>query len=222
MHVSWPTLVSCAASPILLFIAYRLKTQSEKRSKPSPAVTPSEVLFFPDQGLQCPRLNSLRGCLDPKCHFKHKPQSLARLEAILKSATVSLEVCMFVIASKQLIDIIIEAHTRGVKVRCISDNQDMDGAVLRSLRSQGIVIRFDKSDYLMHHKFVVVDNKMVLTGSYNFSRGGMGINRENIIMVHSPHIVSAYLKEFQDMWDLYGTKKLSYNFRKNIVYEGTG
>ena len=209
--------VSVLANPILLYLAYKL---SQQRSESKP-VEPTEVLFFPDEGLQCPRLNSRRGCLDAACRFKHSPQSLARLHDILKSATTSCDVCMFVIASQQLIDILVELHQRGVKVRCIADNQDMDG-VLHALRSNGIVVRFDKSDYLMHHKFVVIDSKVVLTGSYNFSRGGMGINRENIVKVHHPHIAKAYLDEFNEMWQLYSTSKFSFNFRKEVVYEGSG
>lgn len=126
---------------------------------------------------------------------------------------------MFVIGSQELMDLLIELHHRGVKVRCVSDNQDMDGA-LKALRSNGILIRFDKSDYLMHHKFVVVDDRLVMTGSYNFSRGGMGTNRENLVVVYHPHIVEAYKEEFEEMWELYGTKKFAYNFRKDVVYEG--
>ena len=217
VKLKWMTIVSCLANPILLYLAYRLAQQS---SDPEP-IEQTEVLFFPDEGLQCPRLNTRRGCLDAHCRFVHSPQSLARLEEILKSATTSCDVCMFVIASQQLIDILVELHLRGVKVRCIADNQDTDG-VLHSLRSNGILVRFDKSDYLMHHKFVVIDSKMVLTGSYNFSRGGMGINRENIVKIHHPHICKAYLDEFNEMWQLYSTKNFSFNFRKELVYQGSG
>lgn len=215
--LKWLAITSVIVNPILMYLAYKLSIKSfeeEEREK-------TEVLFFPDEGIQCPRLESVRGCLDKDCRYKHNPQSLARLQSILRSATTSCEVCMFVIASQELIDILVELHQRGVKVRCIADNQDMDG-VLKALRSNGIIVRFDKSDYLMHHKFVVIDNRMVLTGSYNFSRGGMGLNRENIVKVHHPHIVEAYLQEFNEMWRLYGTEKFSYNFRKEIVYEGTG
>ena len=213
----WMTLASVVANPILLYLAYKF---SHPTSKPKQSEH-SEVLFFPDEGLQCPRLNTHRGCLDKKCRFKHTPQSLARLEGILKSATTSCDVCMFVIASQQLIEILVELHQRGVKVRCIADNQDMDG-VLHALRSNGIVVRFDKSDYLMHHKYVVIDSKWVLTGSYNFSRGGMGINRENIVKVNHSHIVKAYLDEFNEMWQLYSTSNFSLNFRKEMVYQGSG
>ena len=200
-----------------MYVAYRI----DQSFSSEPAIQATETLFFPDEGLQCPRLNTLRGCLDNNCRFKHNPQSSARLEEVLGSAKVSIDVCMFVIGSQQLINILLEAHKRGVKVRCISDNQDMDG-VLRTLRSNGIIIRFDKSDYLMHHKFVVIDSVLVITGSYNFSRNGMGINRENVVIVHCLHVVFAYLEEFNAMWELYSGKKFSYNFRKHIVYKGTG
>ena len=215
----WHILISVIANPILLYVAYKL-SQLPFSSAPPP-VPPTEVLFFPDEGIECPRLNTTRGCLDQKCRFKHTPQSLARLAAVIGSAKVSLDVCMFVIGSQQLMDQIVDAHKRGVKVRCVSDNQDMDG-VLRRLRSNGVMIRFDKSDYLMHHKFVVVDCRVVITGSYNFSRSGMGVNRENVVIVHFPNIVASYLEEFDTMWLLYGSKKFSYNFRNSLVYEGTG
>lgn len=218
MKFKWVALMSAVANPILLYLAYKI-TQQTSNKRPDQHTEQTEVLFFPDEGLQCPRLNSRRGCLDSKCRSKHTPQSLARLEEILKSATKSCDVCMFVIASQQLIDILVELHLRGVHVRCIADNQDMDG-VLHALRSNGILVKFDKSDYLMHHKFVVIDSKIVLTGSYNFSRGGMGINRENIVKVSYPHIVDAYVNEFNEMWRIYGKTNFSINFRKDLVYEG--
>ena len=218
----WLVLLSASANAVLFYLLYKLSDKPPAQLPAQQPTPPTEVLFFPDDGFQCPRLKTIRGCLEGgNCKFMHTPQSLARLVEILRSATVSLDVCMFVICSEDLIKILVDLHKSGVRVRCISDNQDMDGA-LKALRGNGILIRFDRSDYLMHHKFVIIDSRTVLTGSYNFSRGGMGINRENLVAVHFPHIVQAYQEEFDGMWNIYGTKKFSYNFQKDVVYQGTG
>ena len=41
----------------------------------------------------------------------------------------------------------------------------------------------------MHHKVIIIDNKTVITGSYNYSRNAEELNDENIVMPVSvmPH-----------------------------------
>ena len=60
-------------------------------------------------------------------------------------------------------------------MRCITDNKDIQTDVHR-LQSRGIPVRFDTTDYLMHHKFIVVDREKVITGSYNWTRSGLLFN----------------------------------------------
>lgn len=52
---------------------------------------------------------------------------------------------------------------------------------------------------IMHHKFVLVDDEVVITGSYNWTIKARRYNRENILEVRDPVIVQEYSKEFENL-----------------------
>ena len=52
----------------------------------------------------------------------------------------------------------------------------------------------------MHHKFIIVDNIMLFTGSYNFTNDAERNNYENVIKTDIPEIVAAYREEFKRVW----------------------
>jgi phosphatidylserine/phosphatidylglycerophosphate/cardiolipin synthase-like enzyme len=61
-------------------------------------------------------------------------------------------------------------------------------------------VRLDGKPYLTHHKFMVVDGKIVVTGSYNWSYSAEEKNDENLIVVSSPDIARLYEAEFNRVW----------------------
>lgn len=59
-----------------------------------------------------------------------------------------------------------------------------------------IDISYDKNPKNMHHKVFIIDDKIVITGSYNPTKNGNENNDENILIIHDKDIVEKYLKEF--------------------------
>jgi cardiolipin hydrolase len=51
----------------------------------------------------------------------------------------------------------------------------------------------------MHHKFVIVDDQLVLTGSYNFTHSAAAYNFENMVVVNESSAVREYIKEFKHL-----------------------
>jgi phosphatidylserine/phosphatidylglycerophosphate/cardiolipin synthase-like enzyme len=49
----------------------------------------------------------------------------------------------------------------------------------------------------MHHKVIIIDGKIVITGSDNFSASAEDHNDENVVMIDNPEVASRYLAEFQ-------------------------
>ena len=52
----------------------------------------------------------------------------------------------------------------------------------------------------MHHKFVIVDSKLLLNGSFNWTRQAITGNQENLLVINVPHVVEKYLEEFDKLW----------------------
>jgi phosphatidylserine/phosphatidylglycerophosphate/cardiolipin synthase-like enzyme len=53
----------------------------------------------------------------------------------------------------------------------------------------------------MHDKFFVIDDRLVGTGSYNWTASAEEDNAENLLIVRSATLVGRYLNEFNALWD---------------------
>ena len=52
----------------------------------------------------------------------------------------------------------------------------------------------------MHHKFAVVDNHTVITGSHNWSASANHSNDETLIVIQSPTVTAHYMREFARLY----------------------
>ena len=57
-----------------------------------------------------------------------------------------------------------------------------------------------QSNYIMHNKFVIFDNKTVYTGSMNFSKSGLsGYDVNDVAIINSESVADLYKAEFEQM-----------------------
>jgi len=70
----------------------------------------------------------------------------------------------------------------------------------------GIAVRTDNSSYLMHHKFVIVDGRVLLSGSFNWTRQAISGNQENLLALSNRRIVRLYGREFEKLWRQFDPK----------------
>jgi phosphatidylserine/phosphatidylglycerophosphate/cardiolipin synthase-like enzyme len=68
------------------------------------------------------------------------------------------------------------------------------------LYCNGLSVRLDGNPRTMHHKVLIIDRQIVVTGSYNFSVNADTSNDENVIMIDNSQIAAEYLKEFDRLW----------------------
>lgn len=163
----------------------------------------SEVLFFPDPGMPC-RFGA--SCRRQNCDYAHGATSLTRLLAVLGSARRSLSLAVFSLTCDEIAQALLDAHRRGVKVRLITDDEQIAsaGSDAASLRAAGVPVRHDGSrQRLMHHKFCVVDGSVLLTGSFNYTRSAVLFNDENVLVLRDAAIARQYERQFEAMWQRY-------------------
>jgi phosphatidylserine/phosphatidylglycerophosphate/cardiolipin synthase-like enzyme len=53
----------------------------------------------------------------------------------------------------------------------------------------------------MHHKFAVLDQSVVITGSFNWTAQAVKFNQENIIFYENKELASSYTEEYNRLWD---------------------
>jgi phosphatidylserine/phosphatidylglycerophosphate/cardiolipin synthase-like enzyme len=61
-------------------------------------------------------------------------------------------------------------------------------------------VRLDGNPRNMHHKVLIIDERILVTGSYNFSTNAAERNDENTLIIYDPHITSLYLSEFDRIY----------------------
>jgi phosphatidylserine/phosphatidylglycerophosphate/cardiolipin synthase-like enzyme len=76
------------------------------------------------------------------------------------------------------------------------------GTEFDRLREAGLDVRLDGNPYHMHHKVIIIDGQIVITGSYNFSRSAEESNDENVLVIHSQAVAAQFLAEFQRVFGL--------------------
>jgi phosphatidylserine/phosphatidylglycerophosphate/cardiolipin synthase-like enzyme len=139
------------------------------------------------------------------------------VESAIGDALVSIDVCMFHIAlggaehpTRILLEKLVEMHQRGVGVRVILDRDRKTDPYLSTiinkpakefLESAGVPVRSDAEDVLMHSKFVVIDRKLVVIGSHNWSAGSYEEFDDVSLAISSPDLARDLQIRFDELWD---------------------
>ena len=137
-----------------------------------------------------------------EAHFAPREECAETLQRLLDDARHSVDICVFTITDNSVVRRVLAAHRRGVKLRIVSDNEkSLDrGSDIDRLRQEGVPVRLDRSENHMHHKFALFDRRLLVTGSYNWTRSADERNRENIAVTDDRRLVEQFLEEFELLW----------------------
>lgn len=150
---------------------------------PNPAVTISGTLienyFSPDTGVA------------------------GKILDVLQTAQSSIYFMAFAFTRDDFSQVLIEKAQAGVDVKGVFEKRQVEAgsdAAWNALSAAGLDVRLDGNPYVLHSKVFIVDQTIVVTGSYNFSRNAEEQNDENVLIVHNPEIAAAYYAEWQRVW----------------------
>jgi gas vesicle protein len=117
-------------------------------------------------------------------------------------ANESIRLMVMLITHDGLADALIAAHDRGIEVDVIidSDWKYSTGSDYGEILDAGVDIRGDDRGGLMHHKVMVIDEHVIITGSHNWSSSAEDSNDENCLVLKSLSISELYLAEFNRIW----------------------
>jgi cardiolipin hydrolase len=128
---------------------------------------------------------------------------LESISDLLKQCRKTLDICVFTITDERLATEIWNCHQRGIRVRIITDDDKMfdRGSAIQELSKTGISIKTDHSRYHMHHKFGIIDSRIVFTGSFNWTYTASKHNQENLLITSNFEIVKQYSEQYELLWD---------------------
>lgn len=131
-------------------------------------------------------------------------KAVKRITELIDNAKNYVYLASFLIIQKEIVDALIDAASRGLDVRVVTDMDSMTEhqSIINNLEDNGVKIVFDKrmGDY-MHNKFIVIDDEIVVTGSTNYRDRSFYHNTNDIVIIHDRGVAENYKDEFLEMFN---------------------
>jgi phosphatidylserine/phosphatidylglycerophosphate/cardiolipin synthase-like enzyme len=102
--------------------------------------------------------------------------------------------------SQPIAQALIRAQKRGVKISAVLDksNRGRKYSAATFLKNMGIPVFIDDKHAIAHNKIMIIDNRVVITGSFNFTKAAENKNAENLLILDDlPDLTRAYQENFQ-------------------------
>lgn len=133
-----------------------------------------------------------------KAYFKElKPLVLKQI----REAKASIQIAVAWFTDQDILDLLVEKRLQGVKVLVLLSNDvknfeesySLDFTKLQQIGGKLVIVETS----FMHHKFCIVDQQVLLTGSANYTYSGFHKNNESIIITDEQESIKDFLLEFE-------------------------
>lgn len=121
---------------------------------------------------------------------------------LVQDAQISVNFMAFVFTDDDIGRAVVNRHRAGIPVRGVVESRNLTstGSHYETLRQAGVDVLPDGNPYMMHHKVIIIDESIVVTGSYNFTNSAASFNDENVLIIHSTEIAALYMAEFERVY----------------------
>lgn len=129
-------------------------------------------------------------------HFSPKGGCTEQVVQLIQSAQYSIYVQAYSFTSQPIGDALIAAHSK-VQVSILLDRSDRTNhSYLSHFKAAGIDTKIDASHPIAHNKVLIVDEHLVETGSFNYTKQAES-NAENCIVIDSKELAQEYLENWK-------------------------
>lgn len=138
------------------------------------------------------------------------PEIKKRIISEIKRANQNIYIAMAYFTDKDIANELINSFNNNTNIEVILSSSNENEDIKKILSEKGIAVHaFETGDTrgMMHHKFCLIDNKISITGSYNYTYNASSNNIENIQVSDDSYIYRQYLAEFE---------RLKYNIENKI------
>jgi phosphatidylserine/phosphatidylglycerophosphate/cardiolipin synthase-like enzyme len=151
------------------------------------------LLFFSVQSFA---LNTAR--VDYQVCFTPGGNCTQEIINTINKANAQILVQAYSFTSAPIAKALVDAHKRGVDVKVILDKSQKTQrySSAKFLVNQGIPTWIDYKVAIAHNKVMIIDNYIVITGSFNFTKAAQYKNAENLIILVNSDIA----KKYRDNW----------------------
>ena len=131
--------------------------------------------------------------------FSPEQNSVAAVVSAIDEATNEIIVIEAFFRDETIRRALLRAKNRGVNVKILLDKASF--AFARLLVADGFNVKvYNKQNAIMHYKTILIDGKLVFTGSLNLSKRSLKADREFFILMESKNLYSILQKRFEHIW----------------------
>ncbi len=148
----------------------------------------------------------------PENERNRKPAELL-VEAI-DQADATLDACVYGFSNRKIIDAVVRAFYRGVKVRVVGDARHLSygDRGYRTMLEHRIPMQVGNQFHIMHNKYFVIDGRFTFVGTGNITTTGFAKNDNNWILIDDVPVANDFAAEFQQMFEgRFSTAKIPNN-----------
>jgi phosphatidylserine/phosphatidylglycerophosphate/cardiolipin synthase-like enzyme len=134
--------------------------------------------------------------------FSPDDQPARHIAALLRGAEQSIYIMAYSFTANDFGDIIKQKARAGLVVKGVVDETQTKsaGSEFQAFQKAGLPIYVDGNPGLMHHKVIIIDQQIVITGSYNFTASAERTNDENLLVIYDKQIAAQYMAEFERVY----------------------
>ena len=134
-----------------------------------------------------------------KLFFSPKGKCAQHIINTINQAEKEIYIAIYVFSHEGIANALVSAKARGVDIHILANNTHATArySQLDYLNQHNIDIYIDKRPGVLHHKWLGVDKKTIITGSYNYSKSAEEKNNEIIGHVESRAVVEKYYQDWQ-------------------------
>lgn len=138
--------------------------------------------------------------------FTREKSAAEIIERLIRQTKNTFDAALYRFNSRRLAEALDEAGRRGVRIHMVIDRNKYNEsqATRQLLDDHRFTFRLARgrggNGSKMHHKFALLDEKIVITGSYNWTFASEEENYENLLILRDPELVRTYRPEFELLW----------------------
>ncbi len=130
-------------------------------------------------------------------------EGLYRVIELIRNAKSSVKIASFSFTHEKLADELLKTDIKGIDVSVLMEarQRNVQNSQYTRLKDFGLNIKIDGNKNNMHNKFIVIDGKIVVTGSPNFSFSGFNRNDENMLIIFNEELALGFDREFDRLFE---------------------
>jgi phosphatidylserine/phosphatidylglycerophosphate/cardiolipin synthase-like enzyme len=136
---------------------------------------------------------------DIQVYFSPKGGCTEAVVSNLNTAKSNVLVQAYSFTSAPIAKALVDAEKRGVKVQIILDKSQRTEKYNEAdfFLHEGVPTWIDAKHAIAHNKIMIIDDKTVLTGSFNFTKAAENNNAENLLVIQDPVLAAKYTANWQ-------------------------